>query len=195
MRKKICIALAIIWMGVIFYMSNQPASISSIHSGNTINIISKLPIIGNIMDYLTSINIGEFIVRKCAHMFSYCILAIFLFMSVYEDNIKKAIIIAFLGTFLYACSDEFHQLFIPGRSGEFRDVMIDSTGGIIGIVCAAKGKKAAKLAGVGTGLGTAGLVLSIIGTALAGIGFFSCTLCVLCAAGTAGAIDTALLGM
>ena len=92
MRKKICIALAIIWMGVIFYMSNQPASISSIHSGNTINIISKLPIIGNIMDYLTSINIGEFIVRKCAHMFSYCILAIFLFMSVYEDNIKKAII-------------------------------------------------------------------------------------------------------
>ena len=67
-------------------------------------------------------------------MFSYCILAIFLFMSVYEDNIKKAIIIAFLCTFLYACSDEFHQLFIPGRSGEFRDVMIDSTGGIIGIV-------------------------------------------------------------
>ena len=134
MRKKICIALAIIWMGVIFYMSNQPASISSIHSGNTINIISKLPIIGNIMDYLTSINRGEFIVRKCAHMFSYCILAILLFMSVYEDNIKKAIIIAFLGTFLYACSDEFHQLFIPGRSGEFRDVMIDSTGGIIGIV-------------------------------------------------------------
>ena len=149
MRKKICIALAIIWMGVIFYMSNQPASISSIHSGNTINIISKLPIIGNIMDYLTSINIGEFIVRKCAHMFSYCILAILLFMSVYDCgfctydsmkraknifNIKKAIIIAFLGTFLYACSDEFHQLFIPGRSGEFRDVMIDSTGGIIGIV-------------------------------------------------------------
>ena len=26
------------------------------------------------------------------------------------------------------------NLFIPGRSGEFRDVMIDSTGGIIGIV-------------------------------------------------------------
>ena len=131
MRKKICIALAIIWMGVIFYMSNQPASISSIHSGNTINIISKLPIIGNIMDYLTSINIGEFIVRKCAHMFSYCILAILLFMSVYEDNIKKAIIIAFLGTFLYACSDEFHQLFIPGRSGQFKDVLIDTSGALI----------------------------------------------------------------
>lgn len=134
MRKKICIALAIIWMGVIFYMSNQPASISSMHSGSTINIISKLPLIGNIMDYLTSINVGEFIVRKCAHMFSYCFLAIILFMSVYEDNIKKAAIIAFLGTFLYACSDEFHQLFIPGRSGEFRDVMIDLVGATIGIL-------------------------------------------------------------
>ena len=66
--------------------------------------------------------------------------------------------------------------------------------GIIGIVCAAKGKKAAVAANAPTGLGTAGLVLSIIGTALAGIGFFSCTLCVLCTAGAAGAsglLDTA----
>ena len=47
---------------------------------------------------------------------------------------KKTVIISFLGTFLYACSDEFHQLFIYGRSGEFRDVMIDSTGGIIGLL-------------------------------------------------------------
>ncbi|WP_289293474.1 VanZ family protein [Romboutsia ilealis] len=134
MRKKFFIVLTIVWMGVIFYMSNQSASISSMHSGNTINIISKLPLIGNIMDYLTSINIGEFIVRKCAHMTSYCILAILLFMSVYENDIKKTVIISFLGTFLYACSDEFHQLFIYGRSGEFRDVMIDSTGGIVGLL-------------------------------------------------------------
>jgi len=134
MRKKICILLTILWMGVIFYMSNQPATISSIHSGNTISIISKLPLIGNVMDYLTSINIGEFIVRKSAHIFSFCTLSILLFMSIYENNINKSAIISFLYTFLYACSDEFHQLFIPGRSGEFRDVMIDSMGGIIGIL-------------------------------------------------------------
>ncbi len=134
MRKKICILLAILWMGVIFYMSNQPATISSIHSGNTISIISKLPLIGNVMNYLTSINIGEFVVRKSAHMFSFCILSILLFMSIYENNVNKSAIISFLYTFLYACSDEFHQLFIHGRSGEFRDVMIDSIGGIIGIL-------------------------------------------------------------
>lgn len=67
--------------------------------------------------------------------------------------------------------------------------------GIVGIVCAAKGKKEAVAAGLGTGLGTAGLVLSIIGTCLAGIGFFSCTLCVLCAAGTVDALDTALTAL
>ncbi len=54
--------------------------------------------------------------------------------------------------------------------------------GIVGIICAAKGKKKAVAAGAPTGIGTAGLVLSIIGTCLAAVGFFSCTLCVVCAA-------------
>lgn len=63
--------------------------------------------------------------------------------------------------------------------------------GIVGLVCSSMGSKQAKLAGTGTGIATAGLVLSIIGTVLAAIGFLSCTLCVICAAGTAGAIDSA----
>ncbi len=68
--------------------------------------------------------------------------------------------------------------------------------GIVGIILAAKGKKQAMLAGTPTGLGTAGLVLSIIGTCLAGIGFFSCTLCVLCAASsTAGVLDAMAMGL
>lgn len=55
--------------------------------------------------------------------------------------------------------------------------------GIIGIVCASKGKKAAVAAGAPTGVGTAGLVLSIIGTILSSIGFLSCTLCATAAIG------------
>lgn len=61
--------------------------------------------------------------------------------------------------------------------------------GIVGIICAASGKKKAVAAGAPTGIGTAGLVLSIIGTCLAAIGFLSCTLCVICAAGTVGVGD------
>ena len=35
--------------------------------------------------------------------------------------------------FLYAVSDEIHQIFVPGRSGEPRDVLIDTSGVLIGI--------------------------------------------------------------
>lgn len=64
--------------------------------------------------------------------------------------------------------------------------------GIIGIIFAVKGKKAAKAAGQPTGLATAGLVLSIIGTCLAGIGFIACGLCTLCAKSAESALNNAL---
>ncbi len=52
--------------------------------------------------------------------------------------------------------------------------------GILGIIFAAVGRKKAKEAGASTGVGTAGLVLSIIGTVLAVVGFFACTICIGC---------------
>ena len=36
--------------------------------------------------------------------------------------------------FLYACTDEFHQLFIAGRSAEIKDVLIDSFGSLTSIL-------------------------------------------------------------
>jgi VanZ family protein len=35
---------------------------------------------------------------------------------------------------VYATSDEIHQLFVPGRSGEVRDVLIDTSAGLVGVV-------------------------------------------------------------
>ena len=43
------------------------------------------------------------------------------------------ILISFSITVLYACSDEFHQLFVPGRAGMIQDVMIDSIGIILAL--------------------------------------------------------------
>jgi len=37
-------------------------------------------------------------------------------------------------SFLYACSDEFHQTFVPGRAGQFKDVLIDTAGALIGLI-------------------------------------------------------------
>lgn len=54
--------------------------------------------------------------------------------------------------------------------------------GIVGLICAIQGRKKAAAANAPSGVGTAGLVLSIIGTVFAGIGFLTCTVCVLCVA-------------
>jgi len=35
---------------------------------------------------------------------------------------------------LYACSDEFHQLFVIGREGSIKDVILDTSGGMMGML-------------------------------------------------------------
>ena len=42
----------------------------------------------------------------------------------------RAAVLAVLVVFAVACLDEFHQTFIPGRTGQFRDVILDTMGGV-----------------------------------------------------------------
>ena len=55
---------------------------------------------------------------------------------------------------------------------------------IIGVICASMGRKKARMAGISSGIGTAGLVCSIIGLVFSAIFFFACTVCI-CTAETA----------
>lgn len=121
MKKNKYLILAILWMIFIFIVSQTPGNDSSKQSNFIVNIIIHiLPITRNTL---------SFIVRKCAHMTEYAILAFLLYKSLI--HIQDPLIKSFFFTFLYACTDEFHQLFIPGRSGQIRDVLIDSTGALI----------------------------------------------------------------
>lgn len=70
-------------------------------------------------------------VRKCAHFFIYLILGI-LVMNCFNID-KKYIIYSVIICFLYSISDEIHQIFVPGRSGEVFDVLIDTCGSFLGI--------------------------------------------------------------
>ncbi|MDU2149173.1 MAG: VanZ family protein [Paeniclostridium sordellii] len=132
--KNIWVGLTLIWMGLIYYMSNQPASISSSQSGGFINMLSNLPIIGNTIKELMKIGIAEFLIRKSAHMFLYFMLAILIYMVFKNINNIKVYIYSLTGCFIYACTDEIHQLFITGRSGEFKDVLVDTLGATIGLL-------------------------------------------------------------
>lgn len=81
------------------------------------------------------ITLSEFFIRKIAHMSEYALLT-FTFLYGYikcDFSLEKVFILSILSTFIYACSDELHQLFIGGRAGQFTDVLIDTSGGLLAI--------------------------------------------------------------
>ena len=49
-------------------------------------------------------------------------------------SIRTTRVISIIATFIYALSDEIHQFFVPGRTCAFRDVLIDTIGGVTSIL-------------------------------------------------------------
>ena len=118
--------LVIGWMILIFCFSSQPGNESNKNNEFVAYIFNLLGInLNSVLGELTN-----FIIRKAAHFTEYFILAWLVFNAVKDDSsINKDIIISVLVVFLYACTDEFHQSFVPGRACMFRDVLIDTSGG------------------------------------------------------------------
>ena len=58
--------------------------------------------------------------NKAAHVFLYFLLCFTFYRG--TKNVLSAIVL----TVLYAMSDEFHQQFVPTRSGQLTDVLIDA---------------------------------------------------------------------
>lgn len=78
----------------------------------------------------------HYFVRKAAHMTEYFLLALSLQLplTAWFSNrltLRLRILTGFAATIMFAALDEFHQSFVPGRSGNFIDVCIDSTGALI----------------------------------------------------------------
>ena len=74
-------------------------------------------------------------VRKTAHFTAYMTMCFFASLTVGKRrplSRGSAGIVAFC--FLYACSDEIHQYFVPGRACMFRDILLDTAGGTVGIL-------------------------------------------------------------
>ncbi len=138
--RIVSLILLIGWMGLIFYLSHQNADNSSQMSSGLIEGLIKFffPDISN--NTLESIVESlQFIVRKTAHFVIYAILGIFSFMTfiTYESiNLSLRLALSLSVSMLYASGDEYHQTFIVGRSGELRDIFIDSLGALTGIIFA-----------------------------------------------------------
>jgi len=76
----------------------------------------------------------QFIVRKSAHAAAYAVLAMLWLGTARTFAWRHPFLTAWGLTTVYAVTDELHQLLVPGRSGELRDVLIDSTGALVGLL-------------------------------------------------------------
>ena len=123
MKKLKYFIPSMIIMIMIFLFSQQTGSQSSSLSGGILYWVQTH----------LHITIPELFIRKAAHMSEYallCLSFIYAFKH-YNYSLKRIFIYSICCSFLYACSDEFHQLFIPNRAGSFIDVLIDTTGSIL----------------------------------------------------------------
>jgi len=82
----------------------------------------------------------HFLIRKCAHFTEYFILSLLILRGIRggrrETHLRWALI-AIIIVAGYASLDEFHQMFVPGRTAAVTDVLLDTTGGIAAQVVAA----------------------------------------------------------
>lgn len=130
---------AVIIMLVIFSFSHKPANNSNESSltiaGKALAIYEKIA--NTSIDtekrpmLLEKIN---HIVRKGAHFSEYALLSFALAFHFFTCKWKKLRVLSFsiIGSSLYAMTDEYHQTFIEGRSGQISDVLLDTSGALTG---------------------------------------------------------------
>ena len=138
-RRKVYLILTVVWMAVIFLFSAKPGDESERQSLRAGKIVCSIFVPGyENMSEQEQISMAENIdypVRKAAHATEYAILAGFILGVVVASLINwRHLLAAVLVAVIYASTDELHQLFVPGRNGQFIDVVIDGVGALIGVL-------------------------------------------------------------
>ena len=79
---------------------------------------------------------ASFLVRKTAHFTIYLVLGLCVneTLRLWGLEHRSRLLLSLLICFVYACSDEWHQTFVPGRAGQFRDVLLDTAGSLTGLL-------------------------------------------------------------
>ncbi len=138
--RVIFAALSVLIMVAIFNFSAQNAAASSKTSGSVVTVILKT-FYPHFLELTQSgkaelVKIFQVIVRKGAHFFVYFLLGfnVLGFFSTFSLKKTKIFLFSWLFCVLYLVSDEFHQLFSTGRSGNIKDVLLDSLGSLFGIL-------------------------------------------------------------
>jgi VanZ family protein len=115
----------LLWMALIFFFST---SFGTMHN----NIRLFKPMIRGVMPeaHRATIRIIVATMRDSAHFFNYSVLFFLLIVGPFRGRPYAALFVC-LG---YACSDEFHQAFVPQRICSPKDVALDTSGAMLGAV-------------------------------------------------------------
>jgi len=123
-------------MSLIFFGSSDSKSYT--HSSRLIE-----PFLHWLFPHMTQSHIEAIhhVIRKCAHLTEYAVLALLLWRAVRKPVRRdprpwswREATIAVLIVFLYASTDEFHQIFVPTRTPMVSDVFIDTSGAAAGMI-------------------------------------------------------------
>jgi len=129
----------ILWMVLIFCLSAQEAAQSSALSGSTIKQVAAVIHPGfremSVEQQNGIVESYQYAARKTAHALAYLVLGVLCMTALFQYPARRghrftAALAVCVG---YAGTDEVHQLFVPGRSGQLTDVCIDACGAALGI--------------------------------------------------------------
>ncbi|MBR6119679.1 MAG: VanZ family protein [Oscillospiraceae bacterium] len=105
-----------LWLWFIYARSAQPAAVSHEESGAVLGLLRKvLPFVDMLL------------VRKLAHFTEYAVLGALLWLD-WRLLGRDGLLLPLGAGLLFAAGDELLQTFIPGRSGELLDVLLDFSG-------------------------------------------------------------------
>ncbi|MBQ7119149.1 MAG: VanZ family protein [Oscillospiraceae bacterium] len=138
LKSKIYGIATLYWMLFIYGFSAESGSVSGGKSMKLAAFFER--IFKNTIGRGLSYNTGDVvftishIMRKCAHMAGFFILAVLVFLLIESIAEKRKLLSPIAFSVLFAASDEFHQMFVPGRGPSINDVGIDSCGVVLGVM-------------------------------------------------------------
>ena len=129
------------WLPVLLWMTLIFSASADTRSVQRSRIIA--PIVRWLFPHISeeTISLIVLIVRKCAHLAEYAILALLVWRALRRPAgsaprpwswPQAGWAVLFVA--LYAATDEFHQSFVPSRDASVRDVLIDTAGAIAGLL-------------------------------------------------------------
>lgn len=136
----IWLLLTVGWMAFIFAMSNQPyqeqdmkpllASWIAEPSLAAFTPSLEFSYDGYTVSGQQPYDFWEFFIRKGGHVSEFAVLTFLLIrlLGQWMRSTYKPLLWGGMIAYIYACSDEWHQTFITGRTGHFADTLIDAIG-------------------------------------------------------------------